>query len=199
MSRLVSRLLLAMTIVIATPVVYTISFLWIESTILRRDVDALWAADIVSAAFLVVGWVVIWRGQVVWTTRRLQLTIVAVVASALPAVFFALLIETALGGPSEPAVIIGGMCWAVFWLGSTALIWRENCVERQNRLQAVSAGVIHCPNCGYNLTGLEQARCPECGSRYTLNELFAVLQEQTEDLDTGEKAESRVGTAHQSS
>ncbi len=187
MSQLVSRLLLAMTIVVATPVVYVIAFLWIENNILIRDVDALWAADLVSAVFLVVGWVLIWRGQVVWTTRRLQLTIVAVVASALPAVFFALLIEAAMGGPSEPAVIIGGMCWAVFWLGSTALIWREDRVERRDRLSGLSSGVIHCPNCGYNLTGLEHARCPECGTRYTLNELFAALQEQTEVLDTGEK------------
>ncbi|MCH8054080.1 MAG: hypothetical protein IH895_08475 [Planctomycetes bacterium] len=176
-----------MTIVSATPVVFTIAFLLIENRIARRDVEALWAADLVSAAFLAVGWVLIWRGQVVWTVRRLLLTIVAIVASAVPAVLIGLIIKASLRGQDELAVIIGGMCWAVFWLGSTALIWREDRVERQRRLQAVSTGVIHCPNCGYNLTGLEQARCPECGSRYTLNELFAALQEQTEDLDTGEK------------
>ncbi len=31
---------------------------------------------------------------------------------------------------------------------------------------------IHCPLCGYNLRGLDEPRCPECGSRYQWSDLF---------------------------
>jgi len=31
---------------------------------------------------------------------------------------------------------------------------------------------IECPLCGYNLRGLSEARCPECGSQYTWGELL---------------------------
>ena len=29
-----------------------------------------------------------------------------------------------------------------------------------------------CPKCGYNLSGLTQCRCPECGTEYRLDELW---------------------------
>jgi predicted Zn-ribbon and HTH transcriptional regulator len=40
-----------------------------------------------------------------------------------------------------------------------------------------------CPNCGYNLTGLREARCPECGSQFTLDELFARVTEDKRQLE----------------
>lgn len=30
---------------------------------------------------------------------------------------------------------------------------------------------LHCPTCGYNLTGLPENRCPECGKRFSLERL----------------------------
>ena len=29
-----------------------------------------------------------------------------------------------------------------------------------------------CPRCGYNLSGLSQCRCPECGTEFRLDELW---------------------------
>ena len=29
-----------------------------------------------------------------------------------------------------------------------------------------SSPTLHCPQCGYNLTGLAQNRCPECGREF---------------------------------
>ena len=31
---------------------------------------------------------------------------------------------------------------------------------------------LNCPSCGYSMVGLEQSRCPECGTGYTLDELI---------------------------
>ena len=75
----------------------------------------------------------------------------------------------------------------ITWLLSTIMVWRETELERAQRLAQASSGILSCPHCGYNMTGLKTARCPECGTEYTLNELLAALQAQTEDLDTGEK------------
>ena len=32
---------------------------------------------------------------------------------------------------------------------------------------------LHCPNCDYNLTGLPEDRCPECGAAFNPKALFA--------------------------
>ena len=41
---------------------------------------------------------------------------------------------------------------------------------------------IACPTCGYNLTGLREARCPECGSQFTLDQLYAAATKAKGDL-----------------
>ena len=49
------------------------------------------------------------------------------------------------------------------------LIWRHGYARgwRQARGEAPM-----CPQCGYNLSGLTQCRCPECGTEYRLEELW---------------------------
>jgi hypothetical protein len=34
---------------------------------------------------------------------------------------------------------------------------------------------LHCPTCGYNLTGLPENRCPECGLTFSPDELRTVV------------------------
>jgi hypothetical protein len=55
---------------------------------------------------------------------------------------------------------------------STVLIWRETAAERLARLTAHGMPVIACPLCGYNLAGLTEARCPECGAAFTLEQVL---------------------------
>lgn len=49
------------------------------------------------------------------------------------------------------------------------LIWRHGYIRgwRKARDKAPM-----CPQCGYNLSGLTQCRCPECGTEYRLEELW---------------------------
>ncbi len=39
---------------------------------------------------------------------------------------------------------------------------------------------LRCPACEYNMTGLYEARCPECGKLYTLDQLFAEYDQYVE-------------------
>lgn len=41
---------------------------------------------------------------------------------------------------------------------------------KANELESVDRA-LRCPNCDYNLTGLSQHRCPECGKPFDLTEL----------------------------
>src|SRR5438552_13839611 len=40
-----------------------------------------------------------------------------------------------------------------------------------SRTRIVTAENVPCPSCGYNLRGLREARCPECGSSFTIEQL----------------------------
>lgn len=61
---------------------------------------------------------------------------------------------------------ITGMFWA-FGPGIVLLFWAET----RKRLPGC------CPGCGYELRGLSQLRCPECGRAFTFAEIGATPQE----------------------
>ena len=68
---------------------------------------------------------------------------------------------------------VGPASAVLLWLVATVFIWRETSAERAARLGATGRDSVVCPTCGYNLTGLSEPRCPECGSRFTLDQLLA--------------------------
>ncbi len=183
MTRLLARLLLAFAVVLAAPVFCTALFIvLVECTVWTWDTFCLAGAECVSALFFIIAWIAVWRGQVVWNRWRRSLTYASVlwslgVGSTLG---FAMAVLT---NEEEVGIVFAGLFWFVTWIPSTALVWRETARERAARLKTIAVGTVNCPNCGYNMTGLHEARCPECGTRYTLNELFASLQESAGDLE----------------
>ena len=65
------------------------------------------------------------------------------------------------------------------------LIWRDGYIRGWRTAR------VHpprCPGCGYNLSGLRQCRCPECGKEYTLEELFqtAIMTTPKQDRESGD-------------
>src|SRR2546427_576734 len=81
--------------------------------------------------------------------------------------FLAVLARSSGGGP--PSI------WAVL------LVWRETAAERVARMSnLVSNPTVVCPFCGYNLSGLREARCPECGASFTLDALAASQPQRNE-------------------
>ncbi len=45
---------------------------------------------------------------------------------------------------------------------------------------------LHCPHCGYNLRGLPEDRCPECGEAFDRQELVRLLTEEDQPLPHGQ-------------
>ena len=82
----------------------------------------------------------------------------------------------------EIGIITAAMLWALFWFGLTPLIWRETKQERAARLRHMGGDAIACPACGYNMSGLKEVCCPECGARYTIDQFFAAVREQVGEL-----------------
>ena len=68
---------------------------------------------------------------------------------------------------------VGSTSPILLWLVATCFIWRESAAERTERLSNAGRNAVVCPTCGYNLTGLKEPRCPECGSQFTLDQLLA--------------------------
>jgi hypothetical protein len=175
MSQATARLLMAIGAIVGTPLFATLLFIFFESTWIRADQDAFIAACVSTGFLFILGWIAIWRRAVSWTRfRRLMMAV---------SVFWSVGIATIVGYcAGELASRQGSFMfmfatvtlWWPIWIISTALIWRESSVERLVRDGGGEHPSIHCPACGYDLTGLYEARCPECGQRFTLDQLVAL-------------------------
>ena len=84
-------------------------------------------------------------------------------------------------GAGEMGTMFGCMTAYLVWLGGTPFAWRETMAERGERLRtggvAEGRDAVRCPTCGYNMAGLREARCPECGAAYTIDQLVAAVVE----------------------
>ena len=172
MYKLLSRLILAGAMVIVLPVIYGLLFVFLdESNLIRSDETAFFVTSAIMIPLFVVVWIGIWRGHVVWVSRRKSLTAISVLWSAVVATIAGVCIVRAYPYDKDAAIVLGTACWALVWIVSTALIWRETAAERIARLSLNLSDVVVCLKCRYNMSGLREARCPECGEQYTLNEL----------------------------
>ena len=127
---------------------------------------------------LVAGWILVWRPEVQWTPVRRFLTAISWIIASIPpgmVVVVMLIVETGL---SELSAVFAVMIWAPFWIGLTALFWRETKTERGRRLKMQGINGLVCPTCGDNLMGLRESKCPECGSRFTLDQLYAAQKRE---------------------
>jgi hypothetical protein len=172
MSRLLSKIMLAMLMLPLAAALYIVVFACsYEFFGYSRQIAGFVVSTIAAWAFIACYWTLLWHRTVRWTGWRIGLTGAAVVVgSGVGAAAGALvgMVEDSLGA------FIGGVTAILFWLLGTVLIWRETAGERVERLRARSPEAIVCPSCGYNLTGLRQTTCPECGARYTIDELAAL-------------------------
>ena len=168
MSHLIARLLLSMLVFPLGGLVYTIAV--VISFSRGRYGDGGWiVAGIVCWAFVAAYWILLWRSAVRWE-GRVGTTLVAAILCALVGAVVGAMCNTIERGFGAFA---GTTSTILLWLVATCFIWRETPAERAQRLGASGRDGIVCPTCGYNLTGLKEPRCPECGTQFTLDELLA--------------------------
>lgn len=184
MSQTAVRILLSLAIVVAVPCLYMISFTVLERAPGLSDEEALLWSNVVAALLVVLGWIRVWRGSVRWTAARGFRTAVAVPATAAVAATLGLG-SAVLLRYDEIGIIVGGGLWLALWIAAIALIWRETPGERAGRLRLPGDVALACPKCGYDLRGLHEARCPECGTQYTLDGLLALLLARRDELAPG--------------
>lgn len=173
----VARLVLAMLILPATGAVFILGMLVVASQNTGGPPASgllllLWA---IVYSFIAAYWLLLWRGVVSWTPWRIRWTLLGSLASLLCGLGVGLASLAITGGQMPPpfAILIGGGVVPIVWVLMTVLTWRETAEERARRLWTDAAAPIACPLCGYSLAGLREARCPECGSQFTLDQLLA--------------------------
>lgn len=185
MSPSLTRLILAVVFIASLVFVWFVIFIIISETIHGTNELNMTASLVTTAFYLVFGWIILWRGAVRWEPWRRAATVVSVLACILPALIPGLAVGWAMGRNFfiEGATFTTIIAWALLWLASTALIWRETKTERIARLKMLGINAVVCPNCGYNLTGMTSTTCPECGSQYTLDQLYATLTKTDEQME----------------
>jgi hypothetical protein len=175
MNRLLAKILLAMLMFPLTFVLFICVFALLEPK--SDEFVALGGSCLVAAAFAVGYWLILWRDTVQWTGGRKQRTLAAGCVGAFAGLaIYGLMVSIIPFDGRYVGIVLGGCVGVLFWLTATVLIWRETAAERTERLRQQGRGTVACVRCGYNMTGLREPRCPECGTTYTLDQLLTAQQ-----------------------
>jgi hypothetical protein len=172
MPRLVSLTLLSLLAAPCGAIIYFMMIVGMYEVFgWRAHVVAFSAAGIVGNIVVAAWWLLLWRRSVRWTAWRVRATIVAAIFSIL----FALIVGLSFGAwvrETDLGIFLAA-CLSIFtWLTCVCIIWRDRAADLTTMNDTAERDVA-CPKCRYAMTGLREARCPECGEQYTLDQLFA--------------------------
>src|SRR5882757_9637557 len=175
MTAIIARLILAMLLLPVSAAIFVLGFVATIRSGGPPSIPGLLILWAVFYSFVAIYWVLLWRSSVRWTNARVGKTVLAAVGSiAAGLVVGAVAVAIIRGIPPQPAILLGGGVVPISWVLATVLLWRETPAERVERMTGlIGKDAIVCPICGYNLSGLREARCPECGATYTLDGLVA--------------------------
>lgn len=173
MSRLVSRILLTVLLFPPATLCLFLSFLFLERLWTSNDQEAAIYATFATCIYMMGYWLLLWHGVVSWSTDRVYRTTMMTIAAMVCGLAMGMAIAKVLPYERGIGACGGALTAVVLWIILTILAWRETPAERAARMSRADADALVCPTCGYNLTGLREPRCPECGTQFTLNELYA--------------------------
>ncbi len=135
----------------------------------RRGDEAIAAA--MGGAGLVWCLAQMWVWQSYRRFRMLLSGIFSVIAIWVVVVPICVMIESAFRRNEE--LLIAGciLCGIAATLLRMAVLWHRQ--SRGKALTDIEGRInLNCPDCGYVMVGLSESRCPECGARFTLDELI---------------------------
>lgn len=184
MTRLLSRILLGILMV---PLAIAIFFsVMVPSAAEFEFPYALLCSYAAVALFVIYYWLKLWRGDIRWTARRIHATWLSALAALILGCLIGIAITYLFASINrygsfiwDMFIIFAGLWTILLWLVFTVVLWRETPAERDERIRQCAGDVLFCPKCGYNMTGLYESRCPECGTRYTLDQLAAAQKKET--------------------
>jgi len=126
-------------------------------------------AHFVCGLVIVIWWWLAWRRAVRWTPALVRrylglgsLLILLITLAPLPDYGRGFLDTT---GITAPLILTG------LWFVVTTWLLQPHTAGLAGKAADVKDRLT-CVSCGYSLVGLHEARCPECGERATLDELF---------------------------
>jgi hypothetical protein len=180
MTNLLARILLAIMLLPLGATVYLV-VLFVTMGVIGRgrfgETVGFLAATCATALFVCVYWLWLWRHSVNWTGARLVHTALAGAGCIVAGIVLGVVLASFSGiSDASFSIFIAGLVAIFTWLPLTVIIWKETAQERTDRLRQAATDVLFCPRCGYNMTGLYEARCPECGARFTISQLYAAQQ-----------------------
>jgi hypothetical protein len=195
MSQLIARILLAIFVIPLASLIYLVTLLqserWMREWFLFQNNYTYYGAvgrlrylisGLIAWAFLAIWWFLLWRKSVRWNGIRIGVSAVAVLLAAAAGYLVAVVLNQS---EREFGDFIGSATAPLLWIVATIFVWRETAGERAARVDSSGRDSIVCPTCGYNLTGLKEPRCPECGTQFTLDQLLAAQPSRTRaDLET---------------
>jgi hypothetical protein len=135
---------------------------------------AVMVAHAVGAALIVVAWTFAWWKEVVRSRRTVAWTIAAAATYVGLATAAAPLMHYDESSWYFIIWLAGPLMLTGVWFAATALLWTRGSAAAVAGPIDVNAA-LRCSACGYSLIGLSEARCPECGRKQTLDELFSEI------------------------
>src|ERR1051325_1420368 len=185
MSATIARLILAMLILPGTGAGFLLAFVAVLSRSSGQgppSMSAVLMLWMLVYTFVATYWILLWRSTVKWTRARVRNTALAGLLALAGGISFAVALELLRRAtPPGIALLLGGGGVPIVWVLATVVLWRETPAERLARMSnLVSNPTVLCPVCGYNLAGLREARCPERGASFTLDELAASQPQRNE-------------------
>jgi len=181
LSNLIVRLLLSILLIPLAAIVFIVAAVAMDRHVRGYSMLPFVLAGVVTWAFVAAYWTALWRSAIRWDSRRSNQTLLVTAAAALLSVAIGAVLNQM---EREMGDVIGALSAPLLWLVGTVIAWRERPDERMERLRSAGSQVLVCPACGYNLTGLKEARCPECGLQMTLDQLVAAQPKQPDrELD----------------
>jgi hypothetical protein len=180
MPRVVARLLITI-LLIPIAIVFHVAVGGLCSYLAYLLAQSLPDTEVFQAVLVVVGLAIagavslvvffpLWRGVVAWTPRRRASTVRTAVYAALLAAaqavgWFVLFADPERSSAiADAGIVFTTLLVMIVWV----IVWIETPAERTKRLGVHGIAKALCPNCRYDMSGLTNLRCPECGLEYSL-------------------------------